>query len=498
MAVRVALGASRGRLAQQLLTESLFLAAIGGTAGIALAALALRALSSRLPADLSRAAGMGVDGSVLLFTAAISVVTGVLFGLAPLFGAGHNDAGESLKQSQRVAGGIQPRLRNALAVAQIAFAVMLLIGAGLMAKSLWKLMRVAPGFRSEGIVTARLSLPRSRYSDNQKVAAFERELLDRLRGRPGIQSAGLTTYLPLSGTDNGWAFFIEGAAPLPVGRYNTAKYRPVSEGFFEAIGIPVLRGRTFTAADRKESPWVVIVNQAMARRYWGKEDPVGRRLHFAGPTWRTVIAVVGDVRHEGLDSAMLPEMYLPVEQAPNIETSPTIVLRTTLDASAAATELRSAVEAIDRALPMDRVETMEQLVSGSVAPARFRTTILAGFSLLALAMAAIGIYGVMNYLVIQRTREFGIRLSVGASPGDVLRLVLARATILIAMGTGIGLGGSLLLTRLIQKLLFGTEPLDPLTFTAVPVLLALVALASSYIPARRATRVDPMIALRYE
>jgi predicted permease len=497
MAVRVALGASRGRLAQQLLTESLLLAGIGGLAGFLFALAAIAALSPHLPADLSRAAGITVDARMLVFTAVISLATGILFGLGPLFAMGRVSAGETLKLSNRVAGGIQSGLRSGLAVAQIAIAIVLLIGAGLMMKSFWALTHVAPGFRSERILTARLSLPRSRYADNRKIAAFERELLETLRGRPGVQSAGFSTYLPLSGSDNGWSFFIEGRPPLPVGVYNMAKYRPVSAGFFETIGIPLLRGRSITPADTAESPPVVVINDSMVRQHWGAEDPIGRRLRFAG-TLRTVIGVVGDVLHEGLDAKGSPEMYVPVEQAPNIESGPTIVVRTSLNAGAAAAELRAAVSAIDRAMPVDRIETMEQLVSGSVAQPRFRTLILTAFSMLALVMASIGIYGVMNYLVIQRTREFGIRLSVGATQADVLWLVLGRAAALIGVGTCLGLAGSIFLVRLIAKLLFGTAPLDSLTFAAAPILLAAVALAASYIPARRATRVDPMVALRYE
>jgi predicted permease len=498
MAVRIALGASRWRLAQQLLTESLFLAGLGGIAGFVLALAAIAALTPQLPADLSRAAGIAVDMRMLIFTAVISLVTGILFGLGPLFAARRENAGESLKQNNRSASGIQTRLRSGLAVAQIAIAIILLIGAGLMVKSFWALMHVAPGFRSESVLTARLSLPRSRYPDNHRIAALEGELLESLRGRPGVQSAGFATHVPLGGSDNDWGFVIEGRPPLPVGTHNITRYRPVSAGYFATIGIPLLRGRSFTSADTAESPWVVVINDSMAREYWPSGNPIGQRLNFAEPPWRTVIGVVGDVLHEGLDGAAKAEMYLPVEQSSNIESVPTIVVRTEIATGAAAGELRGAVSAIDPAIAVDRIETMQQLVSGSVAQPRFRTMILAAFSLLALVMASIGIYGVMNYLVIQRTREFGIRLSLGATQTDVLRLVLGRAATLIGAGTCLGLVGSVLLVRLITKLLFGTAPLDPLTFAAVPVLLAAVALVASYIPARRATRIDPIVALRCE
>ena len=497
MAVRAALGASRRRLAQQLLTESILLASLGGAAGFLSALTAISALSSRLPADLSRASGIAVDTRMLVFTAAISLATGILFGLGPLFHARQVDANESLKQTARIAGG-QSGLRSGLVVAQVAIAMILLIGAGLMAKSFWALLHVSPGFRTESILTARLSLPRSHYPDNRRIAAFQRELLQTVRSKPGVQSAGFATYLPLSGTDNGWAFFIEGRPPLPVGVYNMGKYRPVSPGYFDAIGIPLLRGRAFTFADTENSPWAVVINESLARAYWGKDDPVGQRLRFGSPRWRTVIGVVGDVLHEGLDGEASPEMYVPFTQAPNIEDVPTIVVRTAVEPAAAAAALRTAVSNIDRALPLDRIETMEQLVSNSVAQPRFRTVILGAFSILALVMASIGIYGVMNYLVIQRTREIGIRLSVGATQADVLRMVLGRAAILTGAGVALGLLGSVLLVRLIARLLYGITPLDPLTFVAVSLLLPAVALAASYIPARRATRVDPNIALRYE
>jgi putative ABC transport system permease protein len=390
-------------------------------------------------------------------------------------------------------------LRSGLAVAQIAIAITLLIGAGLMVKSFWALVHVAPGFRSDSILTARLLIPTSRYSDNEKIAALERAMIENLHGQPGIQSAGFATYVPLSGLENDSSFLIEGRPPLPAGTYNVSHYRPVSPGYFETIGIPLLQGRSFTVADKAESPWVVMINDSMAREYWPSQNPIGQRLRFgSSDKWRTVIGVVGDVLHEGLDGTAKAELYVPVEQSWNIESDPIIVVRTTLDSGASAAALRGVVAALDTAIPVDQVETMQQIVSGSVAQPRFRTIILTAFSLLALVMASIGIYGVMNYLVIQRTREFGIRLSLGATPSDVLRLVLRRAAGLIGAGTCLGLAGSALLMRFIATLLFGTAPLDPLTFAAVPILLAAVALAASYIPARRATRIDPIVALRYE
>jgi putative ABC transport system permease protein len=498
MAVRVALGASRWRLTQQLLTESLLLSGLGGMAGLGLSFAAIRFVTPLLPADLSRAAGIAVDERMLVFTVAIAVFAGVFFGLGPLVGTQRGNPRESLKETNRIAGGGQSVLRSFLAVSQIATAIVLLIGAGLMAKSFWALIHVPPGFRTENILTARLSLPKSHYPDNRRIAAFERQVLEALHSRPGIQSAGFATYLPLSGSDNGWAFFIEGRPPLPVGTFNFAKYRPVSEGYFETLGIPLLRGRLFTAADVADYPWVVVINDSMARQYWGSKNPIGERLHFDGPTWRTVVGVVGDVHHEGLDGEPSPEMYMPVDQAANVESGPTIVVKTALDESAAASAVRETISAIDREFPVDRIETMEQLLSRSVAQPRFRTTILVAFSILALVMASIGIYGVMNYLVIQRTREFGIRLSLGANRTDVLRLVLGRAAGLIGLGTCVGLGGAVVLVRFIAKLLFETPPLDGLTFAVVPMLLIGVALLASYLPARRATRVDPMVALRYE
>jgi len=498
MSVRLAIGASRRQIAQQLLIESMLLALAGGAMGLGIALTAVRATGPYLPADLSRAAGVEIDARVIVFAAAVSLATGILFGLAPLSQAWRVNANESLTHGTRVAGGKHRRLRNSLVVGQIALTLLLLIGAVLMARSLWTLLHVAPGFRTQNLLTARLTLPRLRYPDPGRIATFQRELLESLGNVPGVRSAGFAAYLPLTGDDNGWAFTIEGRAPLPAGVYDVAKYRPVSHGYFETMGMPLTSGRDFTSADTQDRPFVVVINESMARAYWGRENPVGQRLRFGSDTWRTVIGIAGDVRHEGLDRGLQPEMYVPFAQAPQPETVSTLVVRTSIDAASITPTARKAISAIDAALPMDQVRTMEQLISSSVAEPRFRTVLLGTFSMLGLLMASIGIYGVVNYSVTQRTREFGIHLAVGATPGRVLRVVLGEATILIAAGLGSGLIAALALMKLVARFLYGVTPLDPMTFVMVPLFLFTVALLASYVPARRATRVDPMVALRYE
>jgi putative ABC transport system permease protein len=322
-------------------------------------------------------------------------------------------------------------------------------------------------------------------------------VLERVRNLPGIQSAGLTAYLPLSGITNSWSFVIEGRPPLPVGTSNVADYRPVSPGYFETIGIPLVRGRGFTSADKESAPRVVVINESMRRKHWGDEDPIGRRLSFEGLP-RTIVGIVGDVHHQSLEGETKAEMYVPFTQIPNTERRPTIVVRTSIDPGAVAAGLRDAVSGIDKALPLDQVETMEQFVSTAVSEPRFRTLLLVAFSILALVIASVGIYGVMNYLVSLQIREFGIRLAIGATQGDLLRGVLRRATVLIVAGLCLGLPGSAMLALAITDLLYGVSALDPLTFVAVSLLLAAVALLASYIPARRATRVDPLTTLKYE
>jgi putative ABC transport system permease protein len=499
MALRAALGASRIRLVRQLLTESAVLALLGSSLGLALALWSVPALVRHLPADLPRISEISVDRRVLAFTALLTLATSILFGMVPLLqsqGVRLNARGISTGQS---------RMRNALIVAQVSIALVLLAGAGLMTKSLRALLEVPPGFQTANILTARFSLP-PRYANGYKfgtgqhrrISVFQHELADRVRDIPGVESVGFTSHLPLAGTDNDWSFFIEGRPPNPPGVFDSTKYRPVTAGYFETIGIPVKSGRPFEPRDDEDHPLVVIVNEAMARTFWPNEDPVGKRLKFGDENWRTIVGTVGNVHHRGLGTAPAPEMYIPWGQVPNVEVRPIIVVRSFIEPASLVSALRKAVSEVDSEVPMDQVATMNQLVSGSVGESRFRTIVISLFALLALFVACIGLYGVMSYLVSQRTREFGIRMAVGASCSSVFVLVLWQGAKLAVLGVAIGLAATALLGRLITSLLYGITPLDAATLTGVSILLSAVALLASYIPARRAANADPMESLRYE
>ncbi len=505
MALRVALGASRKRVARQLLTESMVLTVPGSVLGAAVAFLSVPALVRHLPADLPRRTEIFIDGRVLAFATVVALATGIVLGLVPLLQTWRGNASDSLKQSGRAIAAGQSRLRSALIIGQVAMALLLLIGAGLMAKSFWLLLRTSPGFQTEHILTARLSLP-PQYTNGYKfgtgqhrqISAFLRELLERLRRIPGVRSAAATAYLPLGGVSNSWAFDIEGRPPRPAGVYENANYRPVSESYFETMGIPIERGRGFSARDTEERPLVVAINQSMAQTFWAHENPVGQRVRFGDSKWRTIVAVVGDVRHEALGTKPEPELYVPYAQVPNVEARPTVVLRAVTDPANVANALRRTVAEVGPNVPMDQVETMKEIVFGSVGQSRFRTTALTVFALLALCVASIGLYGVMSYVVSQRVREFGIRMAVGASAGAVLRLVLRDSAKLVSIGIAIGLGAAALLARLIANLLYGARAFDLATIALVSLLLCGVALLASYVPAHRAAAIDPMNSLRHE
>jgi predicted permease len=448
---------------------------------------------------LPRISEISVDKRVLAFTALLTLATGMLFGMVPLLQS------QGVRLNARGISTGQTRMRNALIVAQVSIALVLLAGAGLMTKSLRALLEVSPGFQTAHILTARFSLP-PRYANGYKfgtgqhrrVSVFQHELADRVRNIPGVESVSFTSHLPLAGTDNDWSFFIEGRPPNPPGVFDSTKYRPVTAGYFETIGIPVKSGRPFEPRDDEDHPLVVIINESMARAFWPHEDPVGKRLKFGDENWRTIVGIVGDVHHHGLGIAPAPEMYIPWGQVPNVEVRPIIVVRSVIEPASLASGLRKAVSEVDSEVPMDQVATMNQLVSGSVGESRFRTTVISLFALLALFVACVGLYGVMSYLVSQRTREFGIRMAVGATHSSVFLLVLGQGAKLAVLGVAIGLAATALLGRFITSLLYGVTPLDAATLAGVSILLSGVALVASYIPARRAANADPMESLRYE
>jgi len=500
ISLRVALGASRSRIIRQLLTESLVLTAAGSLLGLLLAYAVTPVMVRHLPAALPRSDEVAVDGRVLIFTATIGLLAAMLFGLAPAF-----YAGRSLRQTGRGVVAGPSRLRGTLVIGQIAIALILLSGAGLMARSLWNLLAVRPGFQTHNILSARLSLP-PRYTKgyafgtgkHREISAFQDRVLERVRTIPGVQSAAFTAYLPLSGADNMWAFFEKGRPPKPPGEFDTAHYRPVGAGYFETMGIPLQRGRSFTAADNEDGPLVVAINQAMARKFWGSADPLGHQLRFGDDKWRTIVGIVGDIHHDGLDVAAAPAMYIPYGQVPNVEARPVIVLRTAVDAWSVAGALRRAIAGVDRSVPLDQIGTMQELISNSAGQPRFRTAVILTFSILALFVAALGLYGVMSYAVNLRMAEFGIRMALGATHRDVMQLIFGEAAKLVGGGIALGLVGAILLSRIVAGLLFGVTPFDEPTIASVIGVLVLVTLMAAYFPARHAGRSDPMESLRHE
>ncbi len=505
IAVRIALGASRRRIARQFVTESLVLAMTGGLLGLTLALFGVPAIVRHLPADLPRASEIAVDWRVLVFTSLLSVLTGILFGLVPLRQSRGVSANDSLKGGGRSITADQSLLRSALIVGQVAVAIVLLTGAGLMMKSLWKLTRVSPGFEADHILTARLSLP-PQYTNgysfgtgkHPRISLFQHELHRHVSEIPGVKSTAFTSYLPMSGVDNSWDFYIQGRPPQPPGVNDVTNYRPVTAGYFETMGIPILRGRGFDLNDTENSPLVVVINTSMARSWWNLQNPVGEHVRFGDEQWRTVVGVVGDVHHESLATKPEPEMYVPYGQVPNVEARPVIVIRTSVEPASVTGALRKAVSEVDPSVPMDQIETMAQSVNDSEGASRFRTAVLVIFSFLALFVASIGLYGVMSYSVSQRTREFGIRMAVGATRGAILRIVVGKAAKLVSAGICLGLVGAVALARLITTLLYGVTPFDGTTLVSVSVLLAGIAIVASYLPARRASNVNPMDSLRVD
>ena len=499
MAVRAAMGAGRGRLIRQLLTESALLSLLGGAIGLFLAMWGVDLLVALSPENLPRLNEISVDWRVILFTLGVALLTGFAFGLAPAWQASHLDLNSALKEGGRSAteGFGRRRLRSILVVAEVALCIVLLIGAGLLIRSFWRLTEVRPGFDPENLLTMQLSLPRAKYPAEAQMAAFYDQVLRRLETLPGVESVAATWLLPMSGQDAGRGIEVEGYEPAPNERTNAA-FGNVSPGYFRTMRIPLMRGREFAETDRAGAPGVVVVNESFARRFFRDQDPVGKRMRMRGndEPWLTVVGVVGDIRHTGLAAEPRAEMYLSYLQSPVPFMN--VVMRTSIDPVSLAPALRREVWAVDADQPVADISTMGQFVSNSIAGRRFNMMLLAVFAGVALLLAAVGLYGVMAYSVIQRTHEIGIRLALGAQARDVLKMIVGQGMLLTLIGTVLGLTAAFALTRLMASLLYGVTATDPLTFAGIPLLLAAVALLATYIPARRAMKVDPMVALRYE
>ncbi|HVF44359.1 MAG TPA: ABC transporter permease [Pyrinomonadaceae bacterium] len=502
VAVRSALGARRGRLVRQFLTESVLLSLAGGAAGLVLAWWGVELLVGLGPGNIPRLEEVGLDARVLLFTLAVSVATGVAFGLLPALSASKTNLSESLKEGGSrgsTAGAGARRLRNSLVVSEIAIAVVLLAGAGLMIRSFQRIQEVDPGFSPARVLTFDFALPAARYKEDAQVTAFVAQLTERVGAVPGAERAAVVDTLPLSGGGNVAAFVVEGRPAPPPEQVQDAEYRVVSPEYFDVMGVRLVRGQLFTARDREGSPAVAVVNEAMARRYWPGEDPIGKRVNLGNPEtspWRMIVGVVRDVRHDGLDKEPYPQMYSPAAQFPR--RGMTLVARASADPASLVPAIRRELSSLDKDLPLYNVRTMEQVLSDSVSRRRFQMLLIAAFAFVGLLLAAVGTYGVISYSVAQRRHEIGVRMALGARAPDILRLVLGQGLGLALAGVGIGLAAAFALTRVMSSLLYGVSATDPLTFAAVSLALLCVAAAACLVPARRATRVDPMEALRYE
>jgi putative ABC transport system permease protein len=499
MAIRTALGAGRWRLARQLLTESALLAGLGGVAGIGFAALGAKFAATLDPVNFPRINEVSLDWRVLGFAFLVSLFTGVLFGLAPVMQLPSSSLSVALKEGGRgTAGPSRGWLRRTLVVSEIALALVLLIGAGLLVSSFIRLMQVGRGLDPTNVLTVNLNLPFSKYATGVQQTLILGRMLESVRTAPGVQSAGLTLTLPFAGgpaTD----FEILGRPPSTEGHEPTADVRVADADYFRTLRIPLQTGRVFSERDTADAPRVMIINEEMARRHWPGENPIGRRVtmkDWGPPMTGEIIGVVGDVKADGLDSATRPMIYWPYPQFP--QTFNVLVIRTAGDPLGVVEAVKNRIWAVDREQPLSNIRTMESLIDTTVATRRFNMLLFGVFASFALALAAIGVYGVISYTVAQRTHEIGIRLALGARARDVSGMVLKQGMSLALAGIGIGLAASLALTRLMTSLLFGVNAYDPVTFILISCSLLIVALLASFLPARKATRVDPMVALRNE
>jgi putative ABC transport system permease protein len=502
VSIRVALGASRSRIVRQLLTESLLLSLIGGALGLLFAGWGKGIVESLALEIAPVLAKIDIDLRVLAFTFALAILSGILFGLAPALHASKTDLNESLKEGGRQANANagHHRLRGGLVVAEIALTLILLIGAGLLIKTVIRLNQINTGFNSQNILTMDLGLPFAKYPKREGWVAFYKQVSDRVAALPGVQAAGTTSILPLGDNFDGRGLAIEDF-PKPRGEEISVDLYVASPGYLEAMEIQLLKGRLLNAVDNEKNLPVALINKTMAESLWRDADPIGKRIKFPGSqrnpqAWRTIVGVVEDVTQYGLDKKPPMQIYLPFEQYPS--SNNTLVIKAAVEPAALLAAVRQEILAVDHEQAASNIKTMDEWLSSSISLRRFFMLLLAAFAILALLLASLGIYGVMSYAVAQRTHEIGIRMALGARPLDVLRMVLAQGLRTTAIGIACGLAGAFLLTRWLETLVFGVSTTDPLTFVAVPFLLAAVAFAACLLPARRATRTDPVIALRAE
>jgi putative ABC transport system permease protein len=500
IAIRVSLGATRSRILRQLLSESALLAAVAGAAGAALAAVALSAIRHRGPAAFPGIDRLRLDGAVAAFTLGVSALTAVLFGLLPAAGVSRRELREEIEAGRGSAGRPRTRLRRALVASQIGLASLLLVGAGLLVMSLTKILHVDPGFQAQGVVTGQVSLPRLRYPDRPRRAAFAQAAVDQLAGLPGVAAAGAVEILPMTGESNSGTFEVENRPAEPGGTKPHAEIWRSTPDYFPAMRIGLRRGRLFDPGDRSDSLPVALVDEVLARKYWSGQDPVGRRIDFEGdpgkPMWRVVVGVVATIKARSLDDEPRPALYVPFAQSP--PAMMTLVVRVNGDSRSAARALRNAVAAIDAEQPVANVEPLTVILSESVASRRLATVVLSGFAAAAVLLASIGLYGVLAYTVNQRRREIGIRMALGARPSAVLGLVFSESASMIALGIVGGLAAAALVTRWLKTFLFGVAPFDPVVDGAVVLLLAGVGFLASSGPAWRASTINPIDALRDE
>ncbi len=507
IAIRAALGARRGRIVRQMLTESAVLGLAGGVAGLLLAAWGIRALVGASPDGVPRLDQAGVNGTVLAFALAVSMVGSLIFGVVPALRAARADLQPMLKEGGRGSGMGTPRdrVRSVLIAAEVALALTLLTGAGLLIRTAIHLQNVAPGFDPRGVLTARIALPRAQYGEHPTVSTAYRRIVEELRQQPGVLAAAAVSQAPLGGGGNSNGLIPEGKAIVPENAFE-ARLRITTPEIFQTLRVPLRRGRAFNDRDAAGAPRVMIVSETLARQMWGSEDPIGKRVICCeggpeDPRWKTVVGVVGDVRSRGPAEDVRPEFYLPIEQVPPeawdwIQRGMTLVARTDGDAAGITGALRAAVRAVDPSLPLFNVATMPERMRASTSESRFYTMLLATLGVVGVLLAAVGIYGIIAYFVAQRSQEIGIRIALGATSSDVVRLSAWHGLRPVLAGVVVGIGSAWAATRLLQGVLRGVTPTDPVTFACVVALLLVVALLASYIPARRATRVDPTRALQ--